>query len=85
MKTNNSYLKYQMKILAQHEGVTVEAREKAYKYVEKLIEKMIIENEGLCEDIDHLAAELKEAHDAIDAQAKLCKETKKPAKKTKKS
>ena len=85
MKTNNSYLKHQMKVLSQHEGVTVEAREKAYKYVEKFIEKLIIENDGLCEDIDHLAAELKEAHDASEAQARLCKETKKPAKKTKKA
>lgn len=47
MKTNNSYLKHQMKILAQSEGVTVEAREKAYKYVEKYMTELITKNAGL--------------------------------------
>jgi len=77
MKTNNSYLKHSLKILAQSEGVTVEAREKAYTYVEKYIEKLLIENDELREDIDGLAAELKEAHDTISAQAKQCGELKK--------
>ena len=77
MKTNNSYLKHSLKILSQHEGVTVEAREKAYTYVEKYIQKLLIENDGLRKDIDGLAAELKEAHDTISAQAKQCGELKK--------
>jgi len=47
METNNSYLKHQMKILSQHEGVTVEAREKAYTYVEKYMTELIAKNAGL--------------------------------------
>ena len=47
MKTNNSYLKHSLKILAQSEGITVEAREKAYKYVEKYMTELIAKNAGL--------------------------------------
>lgn len=79
--TNNTYLKHQLRILAEHEGVTVEARDKAYKYVANYIEKMLAEINGYIETIDHLVADLKEAENTIEAQAKQCGELKKENKK----
>lgn len=67
MKTNNSYLKHQMKILAQSEGVTVEAREKAYKYVENYIAKLMNENEELYNSVKTLRKDCNEACEFANA------------------
>lgn len=81
MKTNNSYLKHQMKILAQSEGVTVEAREKAYKYVEKYIERLTKENGDLICENDALKADIAHKDATIEQLMKESAKSKTPVKK----
>lgn len=97
---NNSYLKHQMKILAQHEGVTVEAREKAFAYVAKKMHEMAVaihkledDLQNACDEIQTLTNELEIAKKDLETE-KLYKKAneeladtpkKKSAKKTKKA
>ena len=80
MKTNNSYLKHQMKILSQHEGVTVEAREKAFEYVVKKMKEMTDTILTLEDEIQAMTNEMELMKKKLDTSKE-----KKPAKKTKKA
>lgn len=90
MKTNNSYLKHSLKILARVEGVTVEEHDKAYKYVENYIERLmkengylICENDALKTDIAHKDATIEQLmKDSAKSKTPVKKKT--PAKKTEK-
>lgn len=87
MKSNNSYLKHQLKILSLHEGVTVEAREKAFAYVAKKMQEMgetILKLEGNLQNARDEIQTMTNEMELMKKEPDASKE-KKPAKKTKKA